>query len=53
MTQPPNNTRHQSPVPATELVRAMRERNVARRAEVLRRVASLRRIAALLRAGAR
>lgn len=32
-------------VSATELVRAMRERNAPRRAEVLRRVASLRRIA--------
>lgn len=33
------------PVSASELVRAMRERNAPRRAEVLRRVASLRRLA--------
>ena len=52
MTHDPG-AHHQSPVPAAELVRAMRERNAARRAEVLRRVASLRRIAELLRAGAR
>jgi hypothetical protein len=38
---------------ATELVRAMRERNAVRRADVQRRVASLRRIAEQLRATAR
>ncbi len=38
---------------ATELVRAMRERNAVRRAQVQRRVASLRRIAEHLRATGR
>lgn len=37
------------PVSASELVRAMRERNAPRRAAVLRHVASLRRIAERLR----
>ena len=40
------------PVSASELVRALRERNAPRRAEVLRRVASLRRLAERLRKAA-
>lgn len=40
------------PVPASQLVRAMRERDTPRRAAVLRHVASLRRIAERLRKAA-